>query len=303
MKFIMSKKIIAFVLSLILILAFTGCAENKDNNSSAVITSTSADDKTSETKSEVSEKVSQNGDVLLDNEYCKIIFNNLEYTEDDVRMHLSVQNKMDDELGITVKNFATNGIMSGLSEERNLEASQTEDILCFIGYDYHTVDCGIENKDFSIVEFDVELRNTENYKVFYEETYVLYPLGEDAVQKTAYVPADSDVILLDNDVCKISFIKGEKEDSAYYLYLYIENKTDETLAFEFKKSKVNGISTSVTDSIPKITAKNAIYYTPSFWQLKEDGISEVETIEMPVIAYYMDDFTAPAVEETFTIIP
>lgn len=110
-------------------------------------------------------------------------------------------------------------------------------------------------------------------------------------------------MLLDNDVCTISFLWGEKEDSAYYVYLYIENKTEKTLSFDFEKSKVNGISTSVTSSIPQVTAGNAMYYAPSWWSLEEDGITEVETIELPIISYFIDNYMESAVEETFTITP
>lgn len=286
-----------------MVLSFAACTEETDTNES--------NDHISEVTSSVSSQSAESSNsgemtlenVLVDNKYCKVIFNNFEYTDDNIRMHLTVQNKMDEKIGITIDNIAMDGIMSGMSEEGNIEANQITDITCFIGYDYHTISCGMENKDISMVEFSIRIWNLETYKNYYEETHILYPLGEDVAQKKVYVPAGTDVVLLDNDVCKISFIKGEKEESAYYLYLYIENKTDKTIAFEFLKSKVNGIATSVTDSIPKITPKNAIYYTPSFWQLEEDGISEVETIELPIVAYSLDNFVEPAVEETFTIIP
>lgn len=38
-----------------------------------------------------------------------------------------------------------------------------------------------------------------------------------------------------------------------------------------------------------------MYYTPSFWTPEDDGISEVKTIEMPVVAYSLNDFTKPVV--------
>lgn len=299
----MKKKFMALILGVTLILFFAACTKNADSDSSAVKSSISSDDKTSETKTEATESKSQSGDVLVDNEYCKIIFNNIDYTHDDVRMNLTVQNKTDKALNVTLDNFALDGVMSFASDEHKYEANQTEDIICFIGYDYLTLDCKLENKDFSIVEFNVKFRDDEDYTVLYEDTLTLYPLGEDAAQKKVYAPADTDVVLLDNDVCKISFLKGKYDEATYYVYLYIENKTNETLSFEFPKGKVNGISTSVTDSVPQVTAKNAMYYTPSFWCLEEDGISEVKTIEMPVVAYSLNDFTKPAVDETFTITP
>lgn len=246
----------------------------------------------------------EGSEVLVDHEDCQVVYGGLEYTEDDVRMALSVQNKRHEKTIITIENIALDGVMSGMSEECTLEEGQTEDLVCFIGYDYETVSCGLENKDISMIEFSIRLRDAETYEVFYEDTHVLYPLGEDAAQKKEYVPADTDVVLLDNDVCTISFLRGEEEDGAYYVYLYIENKTDEMLGFEFKKSMVNGISTSVTDSMPQVTAGNAMYYAPSLWCLEEDGITgDIETIEMPVVAYSFNDFSEPAVEETFAITP
>lgn len=297
------KKLIVVLLAGLIVLSFAACTEEPNTNESSNYISevTSSVKSQAPESSSLEEITSEN--VLVDNEYCKAVFINFEYTDNDIRMHLTVQNKTDKEIGITIDNIAMDGIMSGMPEEINIESNQTTDITCFIGYDYHTVSCGLENKNISMVEFSIRIWDPETYKHYYEETHILYPLGEDAAQKKVYVPADTDVVLLDNDVCKISFIKGEKEEYAYYLYLYIENKTDKTLAFDFLKSKVNGTLTGVTDSIPKITPQNTIYYTPSFWQLEEDGISEVETIELPVVAYSLDNFAEPAVEETFTIIP
>lgn len=313
----MKKKFIALSLSAVLAFSCAGCGNSestsadgsKNSPENSVVSSDSNSDVTSETGGEgindddFSVEDARRSDVLVDNEDYQVVYGGLEYTEDDVRMALSVTNRMDKDMIITIEEIALDGIMSGMPEERTLGAGQTEELLCFIGYDYHTVSCGLENKDISILEFCIHIRDAETYEDLYKETHVLYPLGEDAAQKKEYTPADTDVVLLDNDVCTINFLRGEKEDSTYYVYLYIENKSDTTLSFEFKKAMVNGISTSVTDSCPQITARNAIYYTPSFWSLEEDGITDVETIELPVVSYSIDNFAEPAVKETFTITP
>lgn len=309
----MKKKLIALSIGAVLVFSCASCgnsetptaAGGESNTDNAFVSSEAADQGSDEPVSDDTSSAEDalRSDVLVDNKDYQVVYGGLEYTEDDVRMTLSVTNKTDRDMIITIEEIALNGIMSGMPEEHTIGAGQTEELLCFIGYDYHTVSCGLENKDISILEFCIHIRDAETYEDLYKETHVLYPLGEDAAQKKEYTPADTDVVLLDNDVCTISFLRGEKEDSTYYVYLYIENKSDHTLSFEFPKGAVNGISTSVTDSIPKVTAGNAMYYTPSFWSLIEDGITDVETIELPVVAYSIDNFAEPAVEETFTITP
>lgn len=152
------KKFIALMLSAAVCFSVTACGGKKDDESSSAAASVTVEEATEEiTDGDFSEEEAQRSDVLVDNEYCQVVYGGLEYTEDNVRMTLSVLNKTDKKIGIAIKDIVLDGIMSGMTEERSIEANQTEDMVCFVGYDYQTVSCGLENKDISIIEFCINV--------------------------------------------------------------------------------------------------------------------------------------------------
>ena len=243
------------------------------------------DGETEEVTTEV-EDILKEGDVLVDNEYCKITFNGLIITEDgDVRVKLTEQNKTSNKILVMLKGGAADGIMCTMSDETYLEANQTEELNEAFAYGVHLEEAGIDAKELSVIEFVITIRDYGVNKEVYNQKHTLYPKGAAKAEKHLYSVKADDAVVLDNEMCKIVYLDKEiSESGVYYLKLYIENKSDKDIRFQFDDCFVNEVFTHATHSYPDVTAGNGLYYDLSFWSLDNINISpeDVNKIEMTI---------------------
>lgn len=138
------------------------------------------------------------------------------------------------------------------------------------------------------------------------ETVHIYPLGED--KATVYVREQqpTDTVIVDNDQISI-IVTGYEADSlwGYSAKLYLVNKTDMDLMFSVDDVSVNGFmcepfwATSV--AAEKVSFSSIDWMDSSF---EENGITEVEEIEMVFRVYDSDNWSAKDVfKETVTLTP
>ncbi len=134
-------------------------------------------------------------------------------------------------------------------------------------------------------------------------TYTVYPLGEENATQTLHSQKESDSILLDNDVCTITYTSWDPEsDWGAAMHLYITNKTNQDLMFSVQNVSLNDTMcdpywASVISA--GCSSDEAIIWNTS--STEEKGIAEISTVTLPFTAYSEDDIMNTLVDETFTI--
>lgn len=138
------------------------------------------------------------------------------------------------------------------------------------------------------------------------ETVHIYPYGEENIKHYVRAAQPQDIILADNDsVCVI--VTGFTEDSiwGYTANVYLVNKTDRELMFAADDVSVNGF---MADPFwARSLSGGKVCFTSMSWSdstLEENGIENVEEIEMTLRAYDTNDWSAKDVlNETVTLKP
>ena len=128
----------------------------------------------------------------------------------------------------------------------------------------------------------------------------MYPLGEDGAEGTdkqsapsARKPAETDIVLIDNDDCSIIVTGFDPENSwGYAVRLYLRNKTEEDLIFSTENTSVNGIMCEPFWA-EIVTAGHSAFST-ILWD---------NAVSLPMRVYSDKDIANPYVEETFELRP
>lgn len=102
-------------------------------------------------------------------------------------------------------------------------------------------DCVLQNLEYcdmvmgEVTELELEVKLREKWRqgvVYYETQTNCYPYGEPAVRADKRGIREGDVVLLDNEYCKMVLTGSGKEVTtrgSYGMYFYFENRTEETL--------------------------------------------------------------------------
>ena len=164
------------------------------------------------------------------------------------------------------------------------------------------------------VDFTLNVYNDDDYAEapLMHDPFTVYPLGEDVAEGTdkqsappARKPAETDIVLIDNDDCAIIVTGFDPENSwGYAVRLYLRNKTEEDLIFSTENTSVNGIMCEPFWA-EIVTAGHSAFST-ILWDnaaLQENEIAEVNEISLPMRVYSDKDIANPYVEETFELNP
>ena len=118
--------------------------------------------------------------------------------------------------------------------------------------------------------------------------------------------AFEEIVLVDNEDITVK-VTGINEDTiwGYALTVYLENKTDKNLMFSLSDVSVNGFMCdplwAETVAAGKRSHSDISWMSSSF---EENGITDVETITLPIRVYDADDLTTEyLIEDTFTLNP
>ncbi len=136
-----------------------------------------------------------------------------------------------------------------------------------------------------------------------QNTYTVYPHGEESASSTIRTAKDSDVILLDNDVCTVTFTSWDPEsDWGPALHLYITNKTEEDIMFSTQNVSLN--DTMCDPYWASMISAGCSSDEALLWiadTVEEKGIGEISTITLPFTAYPDADVMQTLVEETLIV--
>lgn len=244
--------------------------------------------------------------VLVDNEHCTFKITAIEennllgYT-----LKAFLENKTEKELMFSLSNVSVNGFMcdplwastvsAGMKANENIRFSESNFLSNHISQ--------VTEIQFALDVYD---SNDWNAAHLVSETFTLYPMGEEAVQSYARQPLDTDILLFDDSNCSM-IVTGSEPDSTwgYTVNVYLENKTDKTLMFTVGDAAVNGFMCDPTWAktvAPGKRSNTAINWFQS--ALEENGITQVESISLPISVYDANDWMAEhLIDETFTLNP
>ena len=116
-----------------------------------------------------------------------------------------------------------------------------------------------------------------------------------------------EVVLVDNDVCKVAFKKFSTEEDYYGFAckVYLENKSDVNLYFTTDYEAINDYMCSGY-LMETVSAGHKTNTDMHFYQsdLDENGITDIRSLSFKLTVRNDDDYFAdPYVEQTFTILP
>ena len=243
--------------------------------------------------------------VLVDNEHCTFTVRNIDpdgtfgYT-----VQVFLENKTDLELMFSLREVSVNSFMCepyfAATVSPGMKANEE---VSFLREDL--VKNGIS--DVTDIEFTLAVYDSTDILAEYlvEEDFTIYPQGEAAYQVYTREAQPSDVVLFNNAGCAMTVTGFDPESTwGYAVNVYLENRTDDTLMFSASNVSVNGFMCDpywAVEVAPGKKCNTQISWMES--QLTENGITQVETISLPVRVYESDDWTDELLSETFTITP
>lgn len=149
--------------------------------------------------------------------------------------------------------------------------------------------------DFSDIELTFRVYDSDDWSAdaVARETVHIYPYGEENAVVFEREAQPEDVVLIDNENVSV-ILTGYEEDEiwGYTANLFLVNKTDKNVMFSADDASINGYM--VTTLFASTVSAGKCEFTSISWsdsELEENGITEIEEIEMNLKAYDSDDWT------------
>lgn len=301
----MFKKFISIALALVLLVSVSGCVAmpNLDTPSGG---DTKPEPSEQPKPTDAAPQVLFQETVIVDNE--NITFTIKEIDDNSFfgyTLKAYLENKTDLELMFSLNNVSVNGFMCDPFWASSVTAGmKSNEEISFMDTEFEA------NGITTVTEITFTLRVSDNNDwmadPILEETFTIYPLGQEAVEPYVRVPVEGEVVLVDNEYCTM-IVTGYDPDNifGYTMNVYLENKTDSIMMFSADSVSVNGFMCDpfwAADVAPGKRSNSQITWMDS--TLEENGITEIESITLPVRIYNQEDWLQDAyVEETFTVNP
>lgn len=302
----MLQKTISILLALILTLSLAACGSQSAAPTEPGPTDSVQDQLTETTQATQPPAITFRETVLVDNETC--LFKITAIEDDSIwgyTLKAYLENRSQQNLMFSLNGTSVNGFMCdpfwaaevtpGMKANEEISFSDTA-----------LSECGITS--ITDITSTLVIYDADNYSGEYlvSETFTLYPMGQEAVQPYVRTAVEGELVLFDNDSAAM-IVTGTKNDSiwGYSLTVYLENRTDKALMFSASDVSVNGFMCDpywATEVTPGKRAITTISWLPG--TLEDNGITDVESIVMPITVYDPANWMAdPILEETFTIQP
>ena len=245
---------------------------------------------------------------IVDNEYCTMILQSIDESGMwGYSWKVYLENKTDKNLMFGIDDRSVNGVMADPFWAESVAAGKkSNETISWSSSLFE--ENGISADNVTQVSFNLRVYDYDDWSAdgFVDDTFTIYPMGEENASTIERASQDSDIVLFDNDACTM-VVTGFDPDSTfgYSVNVYLVNKTDKNLMFSVGDASINGFmcdpfwATSVAAGKTKNTG---IEWSNS--TLEESGIESVEEIELPIRVYYEDDWSGDdVVSETYTITP
>lgn len=139
-----------------------------------------------------------------------------------------------------------------------------------------------------------------------EEEFTFYPQGEAAYRTYTRQPRETDRVLFDREECAM-IVTGFDPESiwGYGMDVFLENRTDKTLMFSASDVAVNGFMCDPYWAVEVAPGKKCnTQLTWSKADLEDNGITQVETFQLPIRVYDSDNWMDGEIfSGTFTVTP
>lgn len=244
--------------------------------------------------------------LLVDDENCTVKITGIE--EDAIwgyTLKVFLENKTDLELMYSVENVSVNGYMCDPFWASSVTAKMKANEEISFSKDSFEKN-GITVPTDIVLSLRVHDSNDWTADALVEQEFVIYPLGEESAQTYLRADQPDDVVLFDNDQCRM-IVTGFTMDEiwGYTMNVYLENKSDVEQMFSTDGVAVNGFMCDPYWA--KTVAAGKQCNTEITWSedsFAENGITEVTEIVLPVRVYDSNDWNRDDfVNDTFTVNP
>lgn len=301
----MLNKILSILLAILFVVTLAACGETTETHEDTVqnpVQETEA----AEVPAETTAPVVFEETILVDDENCTFKVTAIDadnlwgYT-----LKVYLENKTNKELTFSVNDVSVNGFMCDPFWAANVTADMKANEEISFSKDSFSAN-GITT--VTDIAFTLSVYDSNDWTADHlvSDVFSIYPCGEDAVQTYERTPQNSDIVLFDNESCSM-IITGFDPDNiwGYTVNVYLENKTDKNLMFSLDGAAVNGFMCDPywADTVAAGKRSNtSISWMAS--EFEENGITDVESLTLPIRVYDSDDWTADdLVDETFTVNP
>lgn len=281
------KKILALLLSVLMVLSFAACGGDKKDASEG-----------GEKKDKLPEMNAQA--VVADTDDYYIEITGMEDSFLGTELSVSLENRMDEACVFSLDSLVVNGVectcLMYVEVEAGKKATDTitvfDDDLEMIGMSEYT------DMQFVFSVSDTEYAELDSFE------FGFYPYGEENASKFVREEKSSDVVVMDNEYVTVTMIDAKDDEFlGYSVYFYVENKTDETLSLSADGVSVNDIMTEPYFFVYVNAGCNAVV-DMNWSDLDEKSITDVEKIEFELSATNGDDwFADPYAVETIVLNP
>lgn len=147
----------------------------------------------------------------------------------------------------------------------------------------------IENTDINDIS-DIELAIViadDDMEVVYQDVVHIYPYGADKAERYTRQPADTDIMIVDNEKFTVNVTEFEYvEGWGYSVHMFIQNKTDETVYLEGEDFSINDVD-AATWYDEYVGAKGVSFSRLEWSQsdLDDAGVEEVTSIGFTLNIY------------------
>lgn len=245
---------------------------------------------------------------IVDNEFCTMILESID--ENGMwgySWKVQLENKTDKNLMFGIDDCSVNGVMADPFWSSSVAAGKkSNETISWSSSLFE--ENGISSDNVTQVTFDLRVYDADDWSAdhFVDDTFTIYPMGEENASTIERTAQASDLVLFDNDDCTL-IVTGFDPDSllGFAVNVYLVNKTDKGLMFSVNDASINGYMCDPfwATSVAAGKAKNSsIEWSNS--TLEENGIESIDEIELPVHVYYEDDWASgDLVNEVYTITP
>lgn len=302
------KKLLAILLSMIMLLSFAACdsssSSSDDDNESK---QSDKDNKDDESEDNGLDDITFEELVVVDNEECVIKITEVEYskiTGYSVKVYL--ENKSADKnYMFSVDSAAVNGVSSDpFFASEVASGKKANETLTFL-------DSSLENNGivkYTDIELSFSVSDADDWLAddVVDEIVHVYPYGEDKAEVYVREAKSTDQVIIDNEYATVIVTGYEVDDIwGYTVNLFLVNKTDTEVMFNAEDVSVNGFM--IDPFHAKSVAAGKCAFSSMSWDeasFSDNGIIEVEEIEMIFEIYDSENWDIEDYfNETITLNP
>lgn len=323
------KKMIALLLSLLMIFSLAACGADIDTDAPSDDQSASSDTKTDDNgnNDDIAEIIDDADDaavikedtpedttsvdfepvVVIDNDDCKIEITGID-PDDFMGYTLKAyfENKTDDtSMTFSVDSASINGVVSDPYFSTDVIAGAKSNDNIYFDTDI-LAKHGI--KDFTDICLTFRVYDSVDYMAddLAYETVHIYPKGQDNAETYVREAQPDDVVLVDNEYVSVTYTGcGYDDFDDFTMYLYVVNKTAGNTTFSLDDVTVNGYMADPYYSA-FLPAETSGFCEVSWWgdEFETNGITDVEEISFALNAYDDDNWDADGyINGTYTVTP